>query len=63
MLDIETVAKQLSISVITVRRLIRDGRLRAYKVAGRLRFKQSDIDAYLEANVVKPQDLDDEEEQ
>lgn len=49
------VAEQLGVNVATVYRLCakRDG-LRSYKVGGCVRFKQEDVEAYLESCVVKP---------
>src|SRR5688572_22085138 len=39
LLTIDEVRSRLNVSVSTVRRLVRDGKLRAYRVGGRLRFK------------------------
>lgn len=66
MLDVNDVADQLRISVSTIRRLVREGRLRAYRVGGvkgALRFKQEDVDAYLESTLVRPGDPTDERDE
>jgi excisionase family DNA binding protein len=47
LLTLDDVAKILQVSVVTVRRLINDGALKAIKVRGQLRVKQEDLDAYL----------------
>ncbi len=47
MLSIRRVAEQLSVSVSTVRREVRRGRLRTIRVAGILRISQPDLDAYI----------------
>lgn len=61
MLDIEDVAERLRISQGTIRRLVNEGKLRAYRIGGkrgRLRFKEEDLNRYIESALVKP----DEEE-
>lgn len=66
MLDIEEVADKLKISDGTIRRLVREGKLRAYRIGGkrgRLRFKEEDLNSYIESALVKPgESLDDEEQ-
>jgi excisionase family DNA binding protein len=62
MLDIQAVAQQLGISPTTVRRLVRDGELPAYKVGGRIRFKQGDIDEFLAARRIIPRTEEQEKE-
>ena len=47
LLTLEEVAEILRVSVQTVRRLINDGELKAIKVRGQLRVKQTDLDDYL----------------
>lgn len=62
MLDIEEVAEKLKISDGTIRRLVREGKLRAYRIGGkrgRLRFREEDLEQYIESALVKP---DEEEE-
>ncbi len=55
MLDIDEVAEQLKVSVSTIRTLVRTGKLRAYRIGGRqLRFRQEDIDSYVDSVVVRP---------
>ena len=64
-LDIEQVAEQLHISEGTIRRLVREGKLRAYRIGGRrgkLRFKPEDVTSYLESAVVRPHEGDEEGE-
>lgn len=55
MLSANELAEMLNISVYTVHRLVHkvDG-LKGYKVGGVTRFKPSEVEAYLTANVVKP---------
>ena len=50
----EDAALYLRVSIVTVRREVRRGRLKAYRVGGRklVRLKRSDCDAYLEAQQV-----------
>ncbi len=43
LLTIDEVRSRLNVSVSTVRRLVRDGKLRAYRVGGRLRFKPEEV--------------------
>jgi len=50
MLTLDDVAKILNVSAATVRRLIEDGELKAIKVRGQWRVKQSDLDKYIEKN-------------
>jgi len=47
LLTLDDVAHILQVSVVTVRRLIKDGELRAIKVRGQVRVKQADLDDYL----------------
>ncbi len=55
MLKPKEVADMLGVSVYTVHRLkFKPDGLRAYKVAGAVRFKPEDVEAYLEAQKVKP---------
>jgi excisionase family DNA binding protein len=44
---LDEVAAMLKVSIKTVRRLIDDGKLKAIKIRGQLRIKQSDLDDYL----------------
>lgn len=48
LLSVPEVATLLKISVPTVRRLQQQRKIPFFKVAGRVRFAQSDISAYLE---------------
>jgi excisionase family DNA binding protein len=52
LLTIDKVPSRLNVSVSTVRRLVRDGKLRAYRVGGRLRFKPEEVAAYVDAQLV-----------
>jgi excisionase family DNA binding protein len=60
MLDIEEVRDRLDLSDSTVRRLVREGKLRAYRIGRRLKFKPEDIDAYVERQVIAPRGRDEE---
>lgn len=65
MLDIEDVAERLRVSESTIRTLVRLGKLRAYRIGGRrgrLRFKQEDLDRYIESTLVQPDETSDEGE-
>jgi excisionase family DNA binding protein len=55
MLTLEDVAERLNVSVMTVRRMIDRGDLDAFKVGSQLRVKESDLDAYLERQRIRPQ--------
>ncbi|HEU4329417.1 MAG TPA: helix-turn-helix domain-containing protein [Roseiflexaceae bacterium] len=48
-LDVEDVAKRLKISVSTVRRLVREGELSAYRIGKQLRFSENQIQEYLKS--------------
>jgi excisionase family DNA binding protein len=52
LLTIDEVRSRLNVSISTVRRLVRDGKLRAYRVGGRLRFKPEEVAAYVDAQLV-----------
>ena len=62
MLAIEDVAERFKVSVMTVRRIVKRGELPTYKIGGQLRFKETDVDAYIERQLVDPRDLEDESE-
>ena len=47
MMGIEETATFLDVSHTTIRRLIKDGRLTAYRVGGQFRISQEDVRAYL----------------
>lgn len=49
LLTIDNVSERLSVSISTVRRIVREGLLPAYRVGGRLRFKLHEVDAYVDA--------------
>ncbi len=49
LLTIDDVSERLSVSISTVRRIVREGLLPAYRVGGRLRFKLHEVDAYVDA--------------
>ena len=63
MLSIGEVAKRLGTSVMTVRRMVWGGTLRAYKIGGRLKFDPEDIETYRAQHVYKPEDKSDNEAQ
>ena len=52
LLTIDEVRSQLNVSISTVRRLVRDGKLRAYRVGGGLRFKPEEVAAYVDSQLV-----------
>ena len=52
LLTIDEVRSRLKVSISTVRRLVRDGKLRAYRVGGGLRFKPEEVAAYVDAQLV-----------
>lgn len=47
MYNVQEVAERLSVSEVTIRRLINDGQLRALKVRGQLRIGEDDLTSYL----------------
>jgi len=46
------VRSRLNVSISTVRRLVRDAKLPAYRVGGRLRFKPEEVAAYVDSQRV-----------
>ena len=54
MLTIEEVADKLSISVMTVRRMVERGEMPAYRLGGQFRFKESEVDSYVDSQRVEP---------
>ena len=48
LLTSEAVAKYLNVEVITVRRLVKSGKLAAYRIGGEYRFSQEDLQTYLQ---------------
>ncbi len=55
LLTVAEVADMLRVSTMTVYRLIRTGELPAVRVGRSYRVKRADLDAYLEAQVVEPE--------
>ena len=53
LLTIEEVRGQLKVSISTIRRLVRDEKLPAYRVGGQLRFKPGEVAAYIDAQRVR----------
>lgn len=53
MLAKKDVAKILNVSPTTIYRMVGKGELKAHKVRGSIRFKPSDVEAYLAANAIK----------
>jgi excisionase family DNA binding protein len=49
-LTVEEVAKALRVVPLTVRRLIKSGKLKASHVGRRVRIRPADLDKYLDAN-------------
>lgn len=55
MLSVQQVAAQLGVSIYTIYRLKdKQGGLPAYKVGSCVRFKPSEVEAYIAAQAVKP---------
>lgn len=52
------VAERLRVSTMTIYRLIRSGELPAVRIGRNYRVRQGDLEAYLEAQVVQPDDVD-----
>lgn len=52
------VADQLRVSTMTIYRLIRNGELPAVRVGRNYRVRTSDLDAYLQSQVVDPATMD-----
>jgi excisionase family DNA binding protein len=50
LLTSEEVAKYLNVEVITVRRLVKSGKLAAYRIGGEYRFSNDDLQTYLQAS-------------
>ena len=57
-LSVADVAALLGLGEETVRRMARRGELRGYKVAGRLRFRQDDVDALAFGQLIVPTERD-----
>ncbi len=47
-LTVDEVAAELRVSAQTVRKLIEEGQLRAFKVRGQWRIRRADLDRYIE---------------
>jgi len=54
LLSLKKVADYLDVSLSTVRRLIKDGVLRARRVGGQLRVSLADLEAYVAASLQDP---------
>ncbi len=54
MLTIEDVADQLKVSVMTVRRMVGRGEIPAYAIGGQWRFKEAEVQAYIDSQRVTP---------
>lgn len=59
--NLEQVAKMLMVSERTILREIKAGKIKAFKVGRALRFKPESIQAYVDTQEVKPEDVDDED--
>jgi len=57
-LTVEDVAEVLGVNVETVRRFAREGRLPAYRIGARLRFRPQDLDRFVESCLLKVPDID-----
>jgi excisionase family DNA binding protein len=53
MIDVKQVIERLGVSDSTVRRLVRDGKLRAYRVGRQLKFKLEDVERFLDQNAIE----------
>jgi len=53
MLTVKQVMEILNVSRITIHRAVKRGELKAYKFGAALRFKESDIKAFIEAHEKK----------
>ncbi len=53
MLTVEDVRSRLNVSISTVRRLVRAGKLPAYLVGGQLRFRLEEVTAYVDSQRVR----------
>lgn len=51
LLTLKEAANYLSVSVITVRRLVKAKAITSVKIGGQLRFRERDLIAYVERNV------------
>ena len=49
MLKISDAAKYLNMSPWTIREMLRNGEIKGYKIKGRWRMKESDIEEYLQS--------------
>ena len=58
LLTVAEVADLFRVSSMTVYRLIRNGELPAVRVGRSYRVREDDLQAYLQAQVVDPEDLD-----
>lgn len=54
MLTVDEVAERLGISRATVYRLLERGDVRAYKIGKSLRFKEDELEAFVDAHRVSP---------
>lgn len=57
LLTVAEVAETLRVSTMTVYRLVRSGEIPAVRVGRNYRIRRSDLDAYLEQQVVSPEDV------
>jgi excisionase family DNA binding protein len=54
-MTIKETAKYLRVSVSTIRKFVKTGKLLSYRQGHIIQFKQSDIDAFLTFNTIKPE--------
>lgn len=57
MLTLKNVAKMLDVSRDTVRRIVLNGQLPAYRIGGQYRITQQDIDSYLGHNRIEKEEV------
>jgi excisionase family DNA binding protein len=49
LLDYDQTAKELSLSVSTIRRLVTDGKLLPVRIGGSVRFRRADLEAFADS--------------
>lgn len=57
LLTVAEVAETLRVSTMTVYRLVRSGEIAAVRVGRNYRIRRGDLDAYLQQQVVSPEEL------
>ena len=54
LINVNDGAKLLCLHPQTIRQFVREGRLKAYRIGGNIKFKKSDLMAYIEKSQIKP---------